>query len=82
MKYKTVKINPTSEGKWEVVYLKSDGVERKGKTYPHSLGFFHYKETMKDNDAANKLKELMIKRHKEEIKKITLSLNALEKLKI
>jgi len=83
MQYKTVEIKPSFlRNGWKVRFAKSDGQDRvKGrKCTPNNLGFFHYWETIPDEDAFKQLKEHLIKRHREEISRLLLSLEKLETL--
>jgi hypothetical protein len=47
------------------------------KTVPNALGFFHYPETMSDEQARTILIQSMIERHDQEIVELTASRDAL-----
>jgi hypothetical protein len=49
----------------------------KVKTVPNALGFFHYPETMSDEQARAELIQCMIKRHDQEIAELRTSRDAL-----
>lgn len=89
MKYNTVRVSPShdstqSKRVWVVSYDKTSStatIERnKVKTVPHALGFFHYPETMSDEQARTELIQCMIERHDQEIAELTASRNALKNL--
>jgi len=76
MKYDTVTLTPRDNA-WEVSFKKNPLERIRTKTIPNDRGFYHYPETMSKKAAARKLIQRMIVRHKEEISKLTDSLNAL-----
>lgn len=77
MKYKTVHIKPHEKNDWKVSF-QIDNQDRIDKeTYPHSLGFFHYPETMGDEEAFQKLKWHLIGICKQDIKNLQKSLDEL-----
>lgn len=83
MKYKTIEIKPSyTTREWQVFFREDDIDRRGGKTYPHPIGFYHFPETISLNKAFLKLKECMVKRHKDEIAKLEKSLKELEKVEL
>lgn len=83
MRYDLIEIKPNPFNHiWEVHFSKGDGQDRvKTKITPNNgLGFMHYPEWWSNEQAFNKLKKAMIKRHKKEIRLIERSLKALEKI--
>jgi len=52
----------------------------KERTSPSALGYYHFPETMTDEEAFNELKECMIKAHQEEIDRLEKSLKKLKEL--
>jgi hypothetical protein len=65
MKYNTVVIDRYSH---TVQFTKSDVDRVNTKTQPSPLGFYHYPETMTDEEAFKRLKAFLIKIQKEAIK--------------
>ena len=89
MKYKTVEIKrKLSKHKevftsWELLYGGLDNDEKEDtETSPNGLGFYHYKETMPDKEAAQRLKDCMVEAHQKEVDRLTRSINTLISLKI
>lgn len=83
MKYKTVKIFPNAlrdKLEWRVMFMKGDLDRVETKAVPNALGFFHYPETMPDEDAFEKLKVCMIEAHEKEIKQLKESVDKLKTL--
>jgi len=89
MKYNTVRVSPShdstrSNRTWIVSCDKISSMatmeREETKTVPHALGFFHYPETMSDNQARTDLIQCMIKRHDQEIEELTASRDALVNL--
>ena len=81
MKYKTVKIKPDIKKRWHTYCYQIDDVDREDtETTPHPLGFYHYPETMSDEEAFNQLKQCMIDAHLKEIESYQTSLRKLESL--
>jgi len=77
MKYKTVKLTPSGD-KWLVTWSESNMERVKTKTKPHPLGFYHYPETMSDQEALKALVNCMLKAHTEEISRLNKSLSVLK----
>ena len=78
MIFHTVRNEPDKDS-WKDKFDKSDTVDRDEKDLrqPHSMGFYHYPETMPDLEAKNLLVHVMIARHEEEIEKLVKSKAAL-----
>jgi hypothetical protein len=85
MKYKTVTIKPEghkNKAKWVSRFWEIAGDrEELTKLEPHPMGFFHYPETMSDEEAFVSLKDKMIKAHRKEIDSLQKSLTKLILLK-
>lgn len=79
MIYKTVQVTPNGDT-WLVAFKKNPLERKIEKTKPHSLGFYHYPETMNDQEALGVLLRCMISRHEEEIERLNKSLEALKSL--
>lgn len=82
MKYNSILIRADT-GKWKVFSYDGDGEERYDtETQPQESGFYYYQETMSKETAFEKLKEVLIKAHKRNIKNLQKSLEKLVKLKL
>jgi RNA polymerase-binding transcription factor DksA len=68
--------------KWvaEIHKSRTDRVE--SYTAPSALGHYHYPDTMSDEKAFSLLKGVMVKRHKDEMKKLKRSLDKLKPLEL
>jgi hypothetical protein len=86
MKYFSVRVHPSHSSTismrfWEVTYDKTSSMatmEREEvKTVPNALGFFHYPETMSDEQARTDLILCMIESHDQEIAELRTSRDAL-----
>lgn len=82
MKYKTVSLHQSSNGTWEVSLQFDDKDRVNKKTYPNSMGFFHYPENMKDDVALNILLDKLISDREESIEILKKSIDGLNKLKV
>jgi len=82
MKFSTIEIFPTKwvHG-WQVRFSDLDG-DREGKTYPQSMGFYHYPTSLGREHAFDSLKQKLIKEHKDAIERMTESLLRLERLQM
>jgi hypothetical protein len=84
--YYTVRIEITGFGKkkrWVAGFDKSSKVDREDeKTVPSALGYYHYPETMSDKKAFNTLIAGMVKRHRDEIRRLQKSMDKLKALKL
>lgn len=81
MKYKTVKITKSGENYYYTIY-KPDNLDREDiKTAPNSWGFYHYPETMSDEEAFDALKEKMIQDLLYEANVILQNIGKLQKLR-
>jgi hypothetical protein len=83
MYYDTVEIKPVN-GKWVFKHYKMnlDRQSSKGYTPNSDLGFFHYPRKWGDQKGFRLLKEAIIKRHEDEIAKLTKSLSELRLVKL
>ena len=81
MKYNTITIIPYSN-KYDVSINRSEEDRVETETIPSSLGFFHYPETMSDQEAFNILKEHMMEVARERMVMASNDLVALLKLKL
>lgn len=80
MLYNTISITPQDDGTWKVsVHEVPEERDEKGPP-PNAQGFYHYPRKMGEEEAFRKLRNLMVKRHREEIKDITESMESLQKL--
>jgi len=73
MIYNTWTVKATSKG-WDVSHKESDIDREEVETVPNSMGWYHYPNTMDSEQALRDLRDIMIKSHKEEIKRIQRSL--------
>lgn len=80
MKYDLIEIKPNS-GEWNVSWAFDDRNRIPSQSTPHSLGFFYFPRRMGINKAFFILKNHLIKKHTEEIKRLQKSLSKLKKLK-
>jgi hypothetical protein len=78
MYYDTVEIRPLG-GKWVVNHYKMDKDRQPRENYTPNvvLGFFHYPRKWGVEKGLRLLKEAIIKRHKDEIDRLTKSLSEL-----
>jgi hypothetical protein len=82
MKYDIVHIKPALGGKGWETYIQIDDQDREsGKTSPNGLGFYYFPRKMGKRKGFQKLKNYLIKRHKNEIKQLQKSLVELKNLK-
>ena len=80
MIYHTVRVDPNKDA-WRVNFDKSNTLERADvKTKPNALGFYHYPQTMSDQEALNELVTCMIQKHESDISDLTRSIEALKTL--
>ena len=82
MKYNTVEIRPNiGRTNWEYYFRTNPGERVAKRESLNEMGFFHFEETRDKEEAFNMLKNVMIRRHEEEIFKLQKSLDKLKKLK-
>lgn len=90
MKYSTVEIKPKLLFKggiakftdWQIKYYVDDTDRIRGSTAPMGMGFYHYPKYIGLQRAFDKLKNKLIKGHKNEIARLEKSLQKLEKLQL
>ena len=90
MKYSTVEIKPKLFFKggiakftdWQIKYYDDDDDRIRGSSAPMAMGFYHYPKYMGLQKAFDKLKNKLIKGHKNEISRLEKSLQKLENLQL
>ncbi len=79
MKYSTIQIKPEG-GEWTVSITRDERERVRKPGRPNPMGFFHFPATMTDQKAFNKLRDCLVKSHKDEIKALRVSLDKLQSL--